>query len=221
MKRVRRPVRSLDDLLAHAVPEPTTGCWLWAGTRAVRDYGRTWAGGKQMLAHRVSWELANGRSAGDLYVCHKCDTPSCVNPDHLFLGDQSDNMRDAAQKGRMPRGSRASRAVLTEAQVGAIRARLAAGASHRVLAAEYGVGKSSIGRISCGDGWRHVGPAPRRKRGRIGDSHPQAKLTEVAIRDIRRRIGRGEMQREIAAFYGVAPSRITNIKKRREWSHVP
>ena len=78
-------------------PEPNSGCWLWNGAVDKRGYGRL----GRTLAHRISYEIAYGRPGRGLYVCHTCDVPGCVRPDHLFLGTQSDNIRDAATKGRI------------------------------------------------------------------------------------------------------------------------
>jgi len=77
----------------------TENCWVWLGARNRRGYGthnaRSWA-------HRTSWEWTNGRSVPKGFVvCHACDNPTCVNPDHLWLGTQGDNVRDAVQKGRL------------------------------------------------------------------------------------------------------------------------
>lgn len=83
------------------MPVPESGCWLWMGKRTHEGYGVFWVGGKGRAAHRYSVELATGSPIpAGLFACHKCDTPSCVNPDHLFLGTTGDNMRDSSQKGR-------------------------------------------------------------------------------------------------------------------------
>jgi hypothetical protein len=78
-----------------------TGCWEWtAGSYNNKGYGSFWLNGSCKLAHRVSYELFKG-SIGELSVCHLCDNPKCVNPDHLFLGSQDDNVKDMVMKGRV------------------------------------------------------------------------------------------------------------------------
>lgn len=88
--------------------ERPDACWLWKGTKTRLGYGQIGADAQPgiyrpavLYAHRVAWELANGPIPTGLFVCHRCDTPGCVRPDHLFLGTQTDNMRDAAKKGRI------------------------------------------------------------------------------------------------------------------------
>lgn len=85
---------------AKYVPEPNTGCWLWEGATIRSGYGRHNINGVQMGAHRASWIIHNGDIPDGMHVCHKCDTPPCVNPDHLFLGTHADNMRDMQAKER-------------------------------------------------------------------------------------------------------------------------
>lgn len=80
------------------------GCWEWTGQRARFGYGRAAHLFGTHLAHRISWTLANGPIPKGLFVCHHCDNPPCVRPDHLFLGTASDNIRDAWAKGRMRPG---------------------------------------------------------------------------------------------------------------------
>lgn len=82
-----------------------SGCWLWTGGTTGPGYGRTGRiNGRQFYAHRLSYEIHAGPIPAGMYVCHACDNPQCVNPAHLWLGDQTANMADAAAKGRIRNG---------------------------------------------------------------------------------------------------------------------
>jgi HNH endonuclease len=88
----------------------TDGCWLWESALKIRNpqkaYGHFRWDGKNRPAHRVAWEIANGKPFPDgMFACHHCDNPNCVNPDHIFVGTAKDNARDAVLKGRV-RGSK-------------------------------------------------------------------------------------------------------------------
>lgn len=96
-----RLIRSIDDLLDLAIPEPNSGCYLWLGTIASRDYGQLYDDGHKTYAHRLSWSLANNCEIPEgMKICHKCDVTLCINPYHLFLGTQADNLKDMSNKGR-------------------------------------------------------------------------------------------------------------------------
>jgi hypothetical protein len=158
------------------IPPPHTDlgdlgpCWLWLGPRDRDGYGLTPRLGGEARAHRVSWVLAHGPIPPGRWVLHRCDTPGCVNPAHLFLGTTRENTADMVAKGRQARGERhASRrhpervargervgtAKLTAVQVAAIRERYAAGGvSTRTLAAEYGVSRTLLKLIVRGEVWR-------------------------------------------------------------------
>lgn len=84
-------------------PEPNSGCWLWTGPVQVSGHAQFCTGGhqgKKVMAYRFSYERFVAPIPDGLFVCHRCDVPQCVNPDHMFLGSQKDNMRDAKLKGR-------------------------------------------------------------------------------------------------------------------------
>lgn len=78
----------------------TSSCWLWVGCKNKQGYGQFRVRPKAYLSHRFSWLIHNGAIPDKQYVCHSCDTPACINPDHLFLGSQTDNMQDMFLKGR-------------------------------------------------------------------------------------------------------------------------
>ena len=127
-------------------------------------YGRFLFDGKARLAHRVSALLAgiiSDISDGSV-VCHSCDNPSCVNPDHLWRGSQADNMRDMERKGRGKRGSQLPQSKLTEDDVRYIKMFLSAGAKQKVIAKNFGVSRSAIALIKTGKNWSHVEVTARR-----------------------------------------------------------
>lgn len=76
-------------------------CWLWQSKAQIRGYGQIHAWHRPQYAHRVAYALGNGDIPEGAHVLHRCDTPLCCNPNHLFLGDQADNMRDRFAKGRV------------------------------------------------------------------------------------------------------------------------
>ncbi len=82
------------------IPEPNSGCWLWLGSVTQSGYGNAWTNGKNMRAHRLSWMIHNGDIPKEMCVLHRCDTPACINPGHLFLGTQLENIKDRDAKGR-------------------------------------------------------------------------------------------------------------------------
>lgn len=136
-------------------------CWEWAGVHRFDNYGQFGIGGQMRLAHRIAWELTNGPIPDGLYVCHHCDNPPCVRPDHLFLGTARDNALDMLAKGRQgytgSPGEQNHQAKLTASQVRAIRRRYARGGiSQRALAQEYGVTQTTIGRAIRGECWSEV-----------------------------------------------------------------
>jgi hypothetical protein len=132
-------------------------CWIWTGPTMSSGYGQASVGGRRSTAHRMAWELTNGPIPPGLSVLHRCDNRPCVNPGHLFLGTQADNMRDMALKGRHHgsgvRGERQGLARLTEAAVRQIRR---SDLSNAILAIRFGVDAGTISKVRRGRTWRHV-----------------------------------------------------------------
>ena len=126
-------------------------CWEWTAVRHPFGYGKIKVTGQYEYAHRVAYTLER-QSPGDDLVLHTCDNPSCVNPNHLYLGDHSDNAQDAFDRGRGYR-----RSDLTEKDVREIKRLLArSDKTHKEIASEFGVVASCISNISTGRNWSHV-----------------------------------------------------------------
>jgi hypothetical protein len=130
----------------------TNSCWLWIGCKNKQGYGRFWLG-RNEGAHRASWLLFVGRIPKNMQVLHRCDNPGCVNPEHLFLGTQKDNVQDMIKKRRGSIGEKHSRAKLSVADVLCIRK---CGASPKYLAGLFGVDAATIHNILARRIWRHI-----------------------------------------------------------------
>lgn len=125
-------------------------CWEWQGYLKKDGYGYVMGDdGKNLLAHRVAYELSYGEMIKGLLVCHKCDNPKCCNPNHLFLGTHQDNMDDMVRKGRSARG-KGKTWKLSSDDVKVIRSRLDNGDRSIDIARDFSVGKRTIIRIKNG-----------------------------------------------------------------------
>lgn len=153
-------MRSLSDRFWGKVYVNTLGpgCWLWVGAINPDGYGTFQVATRQSaLAHRVAWELTHGPIPDGAYVLHHCDVPGCVNPGHLFIGSQADNVADMMSKGRHggSAGAANGRAKLTRSEVAEIRSRYKAGnISQSALARQYRVAQQLVSRIVRGEAWQ-------------------------------------------------------------------
>lgn len=131
----------------------TDSCWLWTGARREAGYGVIWYQGRSISTHRAAWELAHGPISEGSCVLHRCDTPSCVNPTHLFLGTKGENCSDRSAKGRDSHGEAHYLAKLTEERVREIRL---SDRSNTELARKHGVSREAIRAARERRTWRHV-----------------------------------------------------------------
>lgn len=133
-------------------------CWNWVAGKEYGGYGMFGIRDIVYRAHRISWILAYGEIPDGLWVLHKCDNPSCVNPNHLFLGTAQDNVDDMLAKGRHPRGSgeKSTYHKLSQEKADLIRERYATGdISMRKLGDEFSVCAQTIQYIVSNKKWRH------------------------------------------------------------------
>lgn len=129
------------------------GCWIWTGCKDNRGYGVFRLDGKTQKCHRIS---KLGNTITKLFVCHTCDNPSCVRPDHLFLGNHNDNMKDRDIKGRTLKGEFNAGSKLTEQQVLEIRNTEFGYLLIDQLATKYNVNPETIRRILKRKSWKHI-----------------------------------------------------------------
>lgn len=193
------------------IPEPNSGCWLWTGTlHPDGNYGI-----KGMYkAHKLFYEMMFGPVPDGLCVCHTCDVPCCVNPDHLWLGTHLENMRDKARKGRVANqfGAANSNARLAPAQVDSIRASTK---SHYALSREFGIDREQIRRIRLGYSWPVQDHSGRAVLGQeVVRTASQSRLTAEQVIAI---LESTESQQVLADRYGVSQGHISNIKRGQRW----
>lgn len=135
-------------------------CWLWTTSVSKAGYGFFWFSGRTELAHRMSWRFHFGAIPEGMMICHTCDNPSCVNPNHLFLGTAADNAKDRESKGRGAnnrppnKGEANGRAKLTVKDVQEIRRLLNEGHSGRSIAKQFGVSGVMVSFIKRGLSWK-------------------------------------------------------------------
>lgn len=149
---------------AKHLPADVSGCMIWTAFRNPRGYGMIRNGSRMALAHRVAWVLHHESPIeGTLNVLHTCDTPACVNPDHLYLGTNADNIRDKVERGRSRfrhperQGEKHPLAILSNREVSKIRSRFTGRrGEQKELAAEFGVSRATICNIKKGKSWNHL-----------------------------------------------------------------
>ncbi|MBV8666706.1 MAG: HNH endonuclease [Burkholderiaceae bacterium] len=154
-----KPTDPLIRFWRHVKKEPS-GCWQWVGAKKPTGYGNFYMNSRYMGAHCASYLLFSGEIQEGKFVCHKCDNPSCVNPEHLFLGSPKENMRDMMSKGRaigIAQGEEAHpESKLTAKNVVEIRQLRAGGETLKNIGARFGITESNVHYIVTGKTWCHV-----------------------------------------------------------------
>lgn len=187
---------TIDHLLDRVRRNPS-GCWEWTAGRHRQGYGHAWSGKRVFLAHRVSYLLFCGPVPDGIMVCHHCDNPACIRPDHLFLGTHHDNMADMKAKRR--------RAILTAEQVIEAKQMRNDGQTVAEVARHFGVCQGTILR-----------DAARGRRAR-GVENAKAKLTEESVQSIRREYRATGQRTALARKYGVTKATVDRILDGRAW----
>jgi hypothetical protein len=170
-------------------------CWEWTGARIPQGYGSLGTRERSQIgAHRISWSIHNGPIPPGMFVLHRCDNPPCVNPAHLFLGTQLDNMRDKLQKGRQ--GDSTAKTLYR-------------GAEHRLRHPPESLPRGP-------NHWSAMHPEARPR----GEAHGCARLTEPQVLEIRALSREGASQREIARRFSVHQGTVWHIVQRKTWVHL-
>lgn len=138
----------------------TDGCWEWTGYKDRDGYGRLClfklSGRPRALTHRIAYTLARGSVPDGMCVLHRCDNPPCCNPEHLFLGTNTENQADKVAKARQCVGEASGAAKLTEASVKEIRLLAGTGLRQKDIAAMFGITQPNVGYIVRRETWTHI-----------------------------------------------------------------
>lgn len=192
-------------------------CWVWTAAFFHNGYGGFKLDARMRRAHAISFKWHIGPTNG-LQVCHHCDVRACVNPAHLFLGTQKDNIQDAVSKGRMATGTRngmhvTGRTTLTESDVREIFALADGGAPQQALADQYGVTQTMISHITTGKVWQHLGLVPIQPTRRH-------RPTDDTVRAIRAMADDGIPYPKIAKTYGCSITAVWRIATRAAYQDI-
>ena len=209
----------VERLLKHSKINEATGCREWQRSKDRRGYGKTRMDGKGIKAHRASYLAFNGPIQDGLFVLHECDNPSCINPEHLTLGDQKKNMADASLRNRVTRGTERKNAKLDESKIASMMMRFADGATSLELTAEFGVSMSTVHRVVRGEKWKHL----RIDGVKFDRALARQKTIPITVELVRQMLCEhrdGATSTQLARKYGLHTGRVSAIVLRKTWKHV-
>ena len=198
-----------------------TCCWVWRGAHHREGHG-VFRLRRRMPAGKAALLLSGQDVPDSMNICHRCDYPPCVRPEHLFLGSNIDNFRDMREKRRHAHGDRTASARLTDALVSEIIASYTAGARVLDLAHRYQVATNTISNIILGRTWTHLTGGRRVSRGRCrGSQHRSAQLTEDQVRRLRQQHANGTLNiSQTARDLGVGRVTLQRALSGKSWTHI-
>lgn len=190
------------------------GCWEWQGCRDSGGYGFFWWNNKQLKAHRFLAQYILRWNIADLMVCHKCDNPSCVRPDHLFVGTTDDNMADMVAKGRSTKG--VPKSADHRAKIGAARLGHEVKPETRAKLRAANLGKRHTKEARAKMSAARAGvPRPDLIGKLAGENNGNCKISDAQVNEMRAAYARGEKIARIARAYGIGESQAHRIVKKQ------
>lgn len=204
-------------------PVLRTRCWVWLGAHQQgREYGVFRLRGRVMPAGKAALILSGVVVREELLICHRCDNPPCVRPDHLFQGTDKANAEDMVLKGRSSSGTKHYRALLTEDDVQTIVAAHLAGETGASLALRFGVSRSAVGAILQGTQWKCLTGGQVHSRGKVrGEEHHHAKLTEDQVVALRKSWRTGKLNiSQTARDLGVTRNTLRFALQGKTWANI-
>lgn len=209
-----------------------TGCWEWTGTRHNFGYGQFGVDGGTMGAHRYSYKLHNDGIPDGAHICHKCNNPPCVNPDHLYAGSPKSNAQDAIEAGSFPHegstksGEENRHSHINNDDVRKMRERYAnSDVTYTELSDEYDISMGAVSRMIRGESYKDAGGPTdidtHSRMARRGEKANTAKLKESDVAEIRSVYSNEDISMaDLGDRYGVSASAVCSIVNHETWDHI-
>ena len=212
-----------DRLNKFHIKDHDSGCWNWIGKKDKRGYGRCSFEGRKQFAHRISHKVFKGPIPDGLYILHSCDNPACINPDHLRIGTQAENMNDAVVRRRMPIGEQSSMSKLSNESVMQIVEMRNSGMSIADIARNFNVEFTTVSVILRGHTWSWLTGIERATIGQRsqGSMCHASKLCESDVIEMLRLGKCGIGCAKLSRMFNVSISAASLILRGKAWKHIP